>query len=152
MRDGFAEKKKNSLDVIARTSNQVVGNIGLYYVSYRLSRLGWNVMPTTRNAKGIDLLIYSQDAERKLSIQVKALSRPNPVPLGTKLDNLLGDFFVVCRNLALETPECFVLTPSEVKGLAHKGEKNGKISYWRQPKAYGSSAFREKWDRIGTGC
>jgi len=129
-----------------------VGNIGLYYVSYRLSRLGWNVMPTTRNAKGIDLLSYSQDAERKLSIQVKALSRPNPVPLGTKLDNLLGDFFVVCRNLALETPECFVLTPSELKGLAHKGEKNGKISYWLQPKAYGSSAFREKWDRIGTGC
>ena len=32
-------------------------------------------MPTTRNARGIDLLIYSQDNLQKYSIQVKALSR-----------------------------------------------------------------------------
>ena len=30
---------------------QVVGNVGLYYVCYKLSRLGWNVMPTARNAR-----------------------------------------------------------------------------------------------------
>ena len=92
-------------------NNQVVGNVGLFFVCYQLSRLGWNVMPTARNAKGIDILIYSQDAERKLTIQVKALSKRNPVPLGTKLDNLFGDFFVVCNNVASDTPECYVLTP-----------------------------------------
>jgi hypothetical protein len=31
-------------------SNQIVGNIGLYYVCYRLSCFGWNAMPTARNA------------------------------------------------------------------------------------------------------
>jgi len=39
-----------------------VGNVGLYYVCSRLSCLGWNVMPTARNARGVDSLIYSQDA------------------------------------------------------------------------------------------
>ena len=151
MKDGFAWPKKISLSMKTPTSNQVVGNVGLYYVSYRLSRLGWNVMPTTRNAKGIDLLIYSQDAERKFSIQVKALSRPSPVPLGTRLDNLFGDFFIICRNVALDVPQCFVLTPAEVCGLAHKGEKNGNVSYWLQPKAYASNEFRERCERVGTG-
>jgi hypothetical protein len=134
-----------------RTSNQVVGNSGLYFVSYRLSRLGWNVMPTARNARGIDLLIYSQDAARKYTIQVKALSRSNPVPLGTSLDGLFGDFFVICRNIATESPECFILKPKEVAEAAHRGEKDGRISYWLQPKEYAVDNFREKWERIGHG-
>ena len=90
-----------------------MGNVGLYFVCYKLSRLGWNVMPTARNARGIDLLIYSQDALRKYTVQIKALSRSNPVPLGGNLEKLFGDFFVICRNVATE-PECFVLTPVEV--------------------------------------
>src|SRR5437762_7272156 len=118
----------------SQSANQVVGNVGLFYVCYRLSRFGWNVMPTARNAKGIDILIYSQDATRTHTIQVKALSQRSPVPLGMKLDTLFGDFFVICRNLALDTPECFILTPAEVRSLAHKGVKNTKISYWLQPK------------------
>ena len=117
-----------------QSNNQVVGNIGLYYVCYRLSRFGWNAMPTARNAKGIDIVIYSQDATRTHTIQVKALSQLTPVPLGGNLERLFGDFFVICRNVALETPECFILTPAEVRKLAHKGVKNGKISYWLQTK------------------
>jgi len=30
-------------------SKQIVGNTGLYYVCYELSKRGWNVMPTARN-------------------------------------------------------------------------------------------------------
>jgi hypothetical protein len=108
-------------------------------------------MPTARNAKGIDVLIYSQDAKRTHTVQVKALSQRNPVPLGTKLDGLFGDFLVVCCNVALDAPECFVLTPKEVCKLAHKGEKDGKVSYWLQPKDYAVPKFQEKWERIGKG-
>ena len=67
---------------------QTVGNIGLYYVCYWLSLFGWNVLPTSRNTKGIDIIIFSQDATRKMSIQVKTLSKRNPVPLVEKPDNL----------------------------------------------------------------
>lgn len=131
--------------------NQAVGNVGLYYVCYRLSCLGWNVMPTARNARGIDILIYSQDAERTAAIQVKALSRRNPVPLGGKLEGLFGDFLIICRNVASERPECFVLTPDEVRHLAFRGEKGGKVSFWLQPKDYAVEKFREAWSRVGSG-
>jgi hypothetical protein len=47
-----------------KLEQQIVGNIGLYYVSYRLSQLGWNVMPTARNAKGIDLVAYDLAGKR----------------------------------------------------------------------------------------
>jgi hypothetical protein len=69
-------------------NSQTVGNVGMYYVCYQLSRMGWNVMPTARNARGIDVLIYSQDADRKHTIQVKTLSKGSPVPLGNNLDHL----------------------------------------------------------------
>lgn len=46
-----------------RLDNQIVGNAGLYYVCYRLSLLGWNVMPTARNARGIDVVAYSGDVK-----------------------------------------------------------------------------------------
>ena len=74
------------------SNEQTVGNIGLFYICYRLSRLGWNVMPTARNAKGIDILIYSQDASRRQTIQVKTLSRRSPVPLSNTLKHLFADF------------------------------------------------------------
>lgn len=135
-------------------NNQVVGNVGLYYVCYRLSCLGWNVMPTARNARGIDLVIYSQDAKQIYTIQIKSLSKQPPVPLGKHLKNLFGDFFIICRNVATESPECFILKPEEVKRLAYKGKTTiaSGINYWFQPKDYATDEFRNRWDRIGKGA
>lgn len=130
---------------------QTVGNVGLYYTCYRLSRLGWNVMPTARNARGIDILAYSGDATRTLTIQVKSLSKRSPVPLGNKLDHLFADFVVICRHVIRDQPECFILTPAECKQLVHRGVKGDKVSYWLQPKQYESEAFRERWERVGSG-
>lgn len=132
-------------------NSQVVGNVGLYYVCYKLSRAGWNVMPTARNARGVDILIYSQDALRTHSVQVKALSKKAPVPLGGSVDRLFGDFFVICRGVASDAPECFVLTPEEVRDRAHRGVKEERVSFWLQPRAYATDEFREAWDRIGSG-
>jgi hypothetical protein len=132
-------------------TSQTIGNIGLYYVCYKLSLFGWNVMPTARNAKGIDILIYSQNAVQKVLIQVKTLSKKNPVPLGTKLDNLIGDYVIICVRAHPNEPECFVMTPQELRTLAHRREKDGKVSYWLQPSSYYSDTYKEKWNRIGHG-
>ena len=43
---------------------QVTGNAGLFYVSYQFAKRGWNVLPTSRNSKGPDLFIYSQDGKK----------------------------------------------------------------------------------------
>ena len=130
-----------------KNSNQVVGNAGLYYVCYKLSLLGWNVMPTARNARGIDVLAYSQNAIRTLAVQVKTLSKRSAVPLGTKLDNLFGDFFIVCQDVAKKEPKCFVLKPDEVRKLSHQAG----TSFWMEAKQYDQPTYFEQWDRIGSG-
>src|SRR5450759_4360795 len=82
---------------MTRGGTQVVGNIGMYFAAYRLSLMGWNIMPTARNARGIDLLAYNTTADRYLGIQVKALSKPKPpVPLGKSVDTFMGDYWIQC--------------------------------------------------------
>ena len=129
---------------------QLTGNVGLYYCCYRLSLLGWNVMPTARNARGVDIIAYSRDASHFKGIQVKALSKRNPVPLGTSLEKIMGDYWIVINKVAT-APSAFVLTPQEVLERVHRGEKDGRVSYWLQPGEYEQEQFREAWERIGLG-
>ncbi len=133
-----------------KLDGQIVGNVGLYFTCYRLSLLGWNAMPTARNARGIDIVAYSRDGKRYIGIQVKSLSKRAPVPLGTSLDNLMGDFWVIV-NKVISEPTPFIMMPGEVKQLAHRGEKDGRISFWLQPKDYDIDDFRGAWERIGRG-
>jgi hypothetical protein len=128
------------------TSNQLVGNTGLFYVCYELSKKGWNCLPTSRNAKGVDLVIYSQDAQKMHTIQIKTLSRKNPVPFGQS-PNLMANFLIVC--VLNETPEIYILTKEEFQGKLHKGEREGRISYWLQPPQY--KDHQNKWEKIGDG-
>ncbi len=143
----------DKIEIISRNnkskySNQVVGNLGLFYVCYQLSRMGWNAMPTSRNAKGIDILIYSQDAKNKKAIQVKSLSKRNPVPVGNT-NELFCDFLIICREVFKE-PEVFIMEPIEIKGKTHESvNKDGKKSYWLPPKDY--EEFKDKWEKIGNG-
>jgi hypothetical protein len=137
--------------LISKLQPQITGNVGLYYCCYKLSLLGWNVMPTARNARGVDIVAYSIDASRFIGVQVKALSKRNPVPLGTDLDKCMGDFWIIVNKVAT-TPTAFVLLPVEVKERARRGEKQGRISFWLQPPDYDQDSFREAWDRIGTGA
>lgn len=127
---------------------QLTGNVGLYYCCYRLSQLGWNVMPTARNARGVDIVAYNRDATRFVGVQVKALSKRNPVPLGLSLDKIMGDYWIIVNKLS-SAPSAFVMLPSEVREGAHRGEKDGRVSFWLQPGAYDRDAFREAWERIG---
>lgn len=141
---------KQALSEHAPLVPQLTGNAGLYYCCYQLSLRGWNVMPTARNARGVDIIAYNRDASRYLGIQVKALSKRIPVPLGTSLDKCMGDFWIIVNRVAT-SPTAFIMLPSEVQKLAHRGEKDARVSYWLQPKGYDREQFREAWERIGRG-
>src|SRR5436305_6012222 len=130
---------------------QIIGNVGLYFCCFRLSLLGWHVMPTARNARGVDIVAYTADASRFVGIQVKALSKRNPVPLGLSLERCIGDFWIIVNRITSETPAAFVLKPMEVKEMAHRGEKDGRVSFWLQPNSYEQPQFKEAWERIGHG-
>ncbi|MEM8864822.1 MAG: hypothetical protein AAGF31_04680 [Planctomycetota bacterium] len=129
---------------------QIIGNVGLYFTCYHLSLLGWNVMPTVRNARGIDAIVYSRNAERYASIQIKALSKRNPVPLGKSLEKIMGDCWVIVNNVVTD-PTPYILLPDEIRSMAHRGEKDGRVSYWLQPKSYATDKFLSAWSRIGRG-
>lgn len=128
-----------------------MGNIGLYYVCYRLSCLGSNVMPTSRNAKGVDIIAYGKDGSCTRTLQVMALSKRHAVGLGKNPANLVAQYVVVCRFVQRkppEQPECFVLTGEEARLLCHPSGQDGKISYWLEPLQYEAPKFLKQWNRL----
>jgi len=142
------------VEEISPIAPQVVGNVGMYYAAYRLSLLGWNVMPTARNARGIDLLAYDATGKEFRGFQIKALSKHGPVPLGSGVESLMGDWWIIVSGIAASgKPNCFIMRPDEVRQRAtrREKEKDGRVSYWLQPARYRTAEFCEKWDRIGHG-
>lgn len=130
--------------------HQLTGNAGLYHVARELSRRGWHVMPTVRNARGADLYAASADELRVLPIQSKALSKRSPVPLGTSLGALSSHWWVITINANADVPTSFVMTLDEVKATAHRGENAlGKVSFWLPQRAYDQDVFRNAWHRFG---
>jgi len=131
-----------------KKSNQITGNVGLYSVCFELSKRGWNVLPTSRNAKGPDVIIYNEKATKTHTIQVKALSNPNPVGTG-KPTSLLTDFFIICRNV-YDIPEFFIASTNIIRPrIKEHTNKKGEKSYWLERKDY--EEFKDKWNKIGFG-
>ena len=92
---------------------QGTGNAGLFYVSYQLAKRGWNVLPTSRNSKGPDLFIYSQDGKKMYKIQVKALSKHNNINPG-KMDSwLMNDIVIICTDVYSKNPEIYIGKPKQ---------------------------------------
>ena len=81
--------------------NQLVGNIGLYYVCYELSKKGWNAMTTSRNARGVDVVIYDQKGPKSHTIQVKSLSKRNPARFGSTLNSLIAEYVLILHGLEI---------------------------------------------------
>ncbi len=63
----------------------------------------------------------------------------------------MGDWWIIVTKAATSTPECFIMKPEEVRSLAHRGEKEGRVWSWLQPSKYYTNEFREAWKRIGRG-
>ena len=124
---------------------QIIGNIGLYYVCYELSKRNWNVLLTSRNAKGIDILIYDQSGKNTHTIQVKALSTRSAIAFGKNLDNsLLAEYLVICRNVLSAKPEIFIERMDQVREAIHL-ENDG--TFWLEYKKYEN--FSSDWGSIG---
>lgn len=135
-------------------SSQATGNAAMHYVAWQLSKKGWNVMPTTRNAKGSDLYC-ANDAETIIfGVQSKGLSKRAPVGLGSSLSNLRSDWWIITINAKSDNPACFIMTRQEVIELCFHSDpaksRAGVQSYWLQPKAYDQPQFRDAWDRLAS--
>jgi len=125
----------------------MTGNAGLNYASWQLSRRGWHVMPTIRNARGSDLIVTDGDETVFYGIQSKALSKRHAVPLGSKIDKLRSDWWIITIHANTDAPVCFIMTCEEVRSLAQKDLNGDK--WWLNPPAYDREEYRETWGRIG---
>jgi hypothetical protein len=135
--------------MVEKLRHQITGNAGLYHVARELSRRGWHVMPTVRNARGADLYAASE-SENVLAIQSKALSKRTTVPLGNSTDKLRSPWWIITLRAQTSSPTCFILTLEEVKQNALKVvNAAGTVSYWLPPKFYTQSHFEDKWERLG---
>jgi hypothetical protein len=127
---------------------QKVANAGLFFVCHQLSKLGWNVLPTSRNAKGVDIVAYPPGGSKPIMVQVKALTNKRyNVQLGKTKDGLLADYYVICvGEMKLEEmPECFVFTSEEAKSKPATREYKGK--YWLQKVSLNTENLGN-WDKI----
>ena len=136
---------------------QMTANKALYHVCYKLSQMGWNVMPTVRNAKGVDILCINEEGNKMFSVQVKGRGKRdiNDIAFGIppSRDKIMGDFWIVVTGLDCGTPTCYILFPDEIEEGREPPNKKGEISNWFDRKFFrcNSERFKEKWERIGSG-
>jgi hypothetical protein len=135
-------------------SAQATGNAALHYAAWQLSRRGWNVMPTARNAKGSDLFCANEDESVLFGVQSKGLAKRGPVPLGPDLSLLRSKWWIITIKVKDDTPTCYILSLEEVKELCFRSDprrsKTGAMSHWLQPSAYDKGEFRDAWHRLET--
>jgi hypothetical protein len=128
--------------------SQLTGNCALYHVARELSRKGWHVAITSRNARGADLYAASADEATVHPLQSKGLSKRMPVPLGNSLEKLRSEWWIITTFAKDHSPICYVMTLDEVKDRAFRNI-TGTEAYWLPPKEYDIPEFREAWHRLG---
>jgi hypothetical protein len=128
--------------------SQLTGNAALYHVARELSRMGWHVAITSRNARGADLYAASADETTVYPIQSKGLAKRAPVPLGNSLERLRTEWWIITTFANDASPICYVMTLEEVRAGA-KCNRSGAEAYWLQPPEYDRPEFREAWHRLG---
>lgn len=143
-------------------AKQLIGNVGVYHVARELSRHGWNVLLTVRNARGADLYAISQSERLVVPIQVKAHSaKPNDIQLGLYPENLVTPWWVVVAFAGTSEPICYVVSLAEIMELRLRdpGVRSGKPEVeriWWFSRHYFTpggdrelSDAREAWLRLG---
>ena len=113
-----------------KTPTQIVGNAGMYYLCYKLSQMGYNVMPTARNARGIDIVVYDNE-NHFVGVQVKTLSKRNAVPLGKTLRAHSANIWVIITDVMSSDIQIHVMTPEEIEEHSHQN-----VQYWLEAKEY----------------
>ena len=113
--------------------------MGVYYVYYKLSYLGWKIVPVEQELHQI------QKATKKFLIKIHSLTKIVPVPFSqglTVLDTI--DFLVICNNLQGQ-PNLIVMEPETVKKVIHIDTKK-KGKYWLQDRVY--QKYDLKFDQV----
>ena len=113
-------------------SNQDTRNLGLKHVYSVLSQKNWKYKVIKQGRTELHRIARN---DTYYTIQIRILSKEDPVPFPQGLNILDSiDYLVICYNLA-EQPKIIVLEPITIREIIHKDSKN-EDTYWLQPKHY----------------
>jgi len=135
------------------SKNQLTGMQGVYLVASELSRHGLIASPTSRSARGADILVTDQDCERAFSVQVKTNSTGSSYWLlnadAKRITSPTHIYVFVRLKKNAGAPDFFVV-PSQVVAdeMASSVGANGNWQSFDQEKA---SRFQDKWNIFETG-
>lgn len=132
---------------------QITGNIGVYHVARELSRVGWNVMLTVRNARGADLYAVSECETIVHPIQVKAhSSEPNDTRLGLTPEALVTPWWVFVVHALSEAPICYIVSLDDIRSRMKRdpgtvsGKPEAECAFWFDRRFYQPGSDRELVD------
>ena len=145
-----------------KLSGTLAGTAGQYFVAGELSRRGYVVAVTLRNAKGIDLLVSNPENNRQVGIQVKTtrstkarwLVTKNEIEVDARLiyifvnlkaDGQHPDFSVVpSKDVAAYVKKSVEKSLSTLRrdGLA---ARDSGIREFRDPER----TYRDRWELLG---
>jgi len=134
-------------------NNKSVEKAGVYYMCYKLSMLDWNVVPTSYNEQGVDIIIYDQSIDRrhrKHTIEVKSSPKSRRIDVSFKDFN--ADYLVICllNFFKKETPEIRICDYDQIQ----EGIKNGDITKDKNGKYHIHPRHYREWkglELIGKG-
>jgi len=123
-------------------------------VAAELSRLGYSVAPTARNAAGADLLVFDPTTARAASIEVKTnAKRANFWLVGerTKTSGSPSHFYAF---LNISTPRGggevyeYYLVPSEVVAQETVVQRSSTGSIWYSFMLKSAEKYRDGWSQL----
>lgn len=136
-------------------SRQHSGMRGVYLVAAELSRLGFSVSPTSRNAAHADLLVFDPDTARATSIDVKTNSRranfwlmgKNSMSCWSPTHFYVFLNIVPARKEHAETYE-YYLVPSRVAARKTTVQRSKTGSVWYSVSVESAARFRDAWSQL----
>src|SRR5262252_1995198 len=114
------------------SNGHMTGMRGVYLVAAELSRLGFIVSPTSRSARGADLLVTDQACQRAYSVQVKTNRKPSAFwLLNPDAKRMQSDthIYVFVNIRGEQRPEYYVV-PSRVVAERMKVSPRSTGSIW----------------------
>jgi hypothetical protein len=117
------------------SKHQMTGMLGVYLVAAELSRLGFIVSPTSRSARGADLLVTDQECRKAWSVQVKTNSKPARFWLVNRNAETLisaSHVYVFVNLRGSERPEYVVVPSSHVASNLSADAQGNWCSFYRK--------------------
>lgn len=107
---------------------QLTGMRGVYLVAAELARQGFIAAPTSRSAKGCDLLVTSQDGTKAFSVQVKTNATSFEWFMGVSKAEA-SSYIYVLVNLRKKETEFYVVPSTYVSAHASPARESMSFKY-----------------------